>query len=165
MSICYDSSLDRSQLVSIYIILVNPLQNLTGGQIVVLEKGKLTFQSQTAFQGHGRTRTQKTQLDEKRKALMAKPSSKPGDRTPAQILPHTLWTASCAGSCLPGLPLSASQACRSLGGSSGTACSMAEARKGDIAEACLSFKFQYVKQVITVKEEGFILQSKALKFR
>lgn len=106
MSICYDSSLDLSQLVSIYIILFNPLQNLTGGQIVVLEKGKLTFHRQTAFRGHGWTRTQKTQLDEKRKALMAKPSSKPGDRTPAQIPPHTLWTASCCRQLPPRLPLS-----------------------------------------------------------
>lgn len=34
---------------------------------------------------------------EKKKTLMAKPSSKPGDNTSAQTLPYTPWTASCHG--------------------------------------------------------------------
>lgn len=81
----------------IHIILLNHLQNLRGGQIVFLEKCKLTFPGSHSLPGTWPDRSPERQLGvaDEGSPLTAKSSPKPGDDTSAQIFPHTLRTASC----------------------------------------------------------------------
>lgn len=135
LSTHYGNSLDLSQLVCIHITLFNPLQNLRGRQIVILEKNKRPFQIQAASQGHSRLIAQiiaqKTQQCRGgKKERKKKPYGKTFLKTSRQHICsdpsiHTVdsklpWTAAFSDPCLALMFLQL--------GRVHTACSLANAR-------------------------------------